>query len=90
MPDALLEIEAVHGPVRIRKGLVRCRVCRCSDAEPCGQGHAWATADARGDLCLSCAIVADRIANWIRWARQPRRAALLREAKMRAYRETDD
>jgi hypothetical protein len=62
-----------------REGLVRCRVCRCTDREPCFPPCGWAGDDKRGDLCTTCAEIIFELQMWFECAHRPSKAALLRE-----------
>ncbi len=65
-----------------RDGLVRCRVCRCTEREPCFPPCAWV----RGtpDLCDGCLEAVVAVIAWQQDAHRPSKAALFREvARMR-------
>ena len=53
----------------------RCRVCGCSEREPCEPPCGW---DQPG-LCTGCAITIDALAEWLRGAHRVKWAALWRE-----------
>ena len=40
-----------------------CRVCRCTDAEPCRAGCAWINPYA--DLCTTCDALAEALVDWL-------------------------
>jgi hypothetical protein len=63
-----------------RDGYVRCRVCGCTEREPCEPPCAWFDAS----LCTLCAMASEALAEWTLGAHRPSRAALWREAKRRA------
>jgi hypothetical protein len=63
-------------------GVVRCRVCRCSEDNPCNPPCAWA----EYGLCTSCALVVAALAEWSIAAHWPNRAALWREVAAAARR----
>ena len=60
---------------RDRDGLIRCRVCGCTELEACDPPCAWFDAD----LCTSCALVVEALASWMEGAHRPSWAALVRE-----------
>ncbi len=69
-----------------RHGNVRCRVCGCTDYEPCNPPCAWYK---NADLCTTCAAAARDLMNWRRqlaaWreaALRPNLAALTREVTL--------
>lgn len=58
-----------------RNGLVRCRVCGCTEIEACNPPCGWAD----GDLCTTCAEAVRSLLEWEESARLPRLAPLVRE-----------
>jgi hypothetical protein len=76
----LSDVEAEARGIRVdRDGLVRCRVCGCTEREPCCPPCAWWCDEV--DLCDTCAFVALAIKDWIEGAHQPSKAALWREVE---------
>ncbi len=57
----------------------RCRVCRCTEREPCEPPCEWSEAD----LCSSCSDTIATVADWLSGAHKPNQSALLREAAAR-------
>ena len=62
---------------RDRHGLTRCRVCGCTDVDPCADGCSWM--NKYSDLCTTCAVAAEAVVDWFLSARRPNQAALWRE-----------
>jgi hypothetical protein len=62
-----------------RDGLVRCRVCDCTDREPCNPPCAWVEAD----LCSNCWNAVAHVYNWALAAHRFSWVALTREVKAR-------
>lgn len=62
-----------------RDGLVRCRVCWCTEREACNPPCGWF----EEDLCTSCALAAEAITSWMERARRANISALLREVGRR-------
>ena len=62
-----------------RDGFVRCRICGCTEREPCEPPCAWAKGEA--DLCSNCAGLVLCIVGWLTGARGPSWAALRREVR---------
>ena len=60
-----------------RDGLVRCRVCGCTDREPCCPPCSWAPQEA--DLCAFCLTAARVLAAWQQCAHRANWTALRRE-----------
>ena len=60
------------------KAGVRCRVCGCTDYEPCNPPCYWNEID----LCSECASAAAAINTWREAARRANMTALLREANL--------
>lgn len=58
-----------------REGYIRCRVCGCTEIEPCEPPCSW-VAD---DLCSACATAVDALVQWAHGAYIANKAALLRE-----------
>jgi len=54
-----------------------CRVCRCTDPEPCRGGCAWV--DDKPDLCTTCYLMIDALAEWYMNAHWPSFAQLRHE-----------
>ncbi len=68
---------------RDRNGLVRCRVCGCTETEPCDPPCAWEQGEE--DLCTGCAGLVQALLYWrIEGAPHPSLAALLREVQAQA------
>jgi len=57
--------------------MMRCRVCKCSEREPCNPPCAW---EAPG-LCTTCAAAIAALVRWEEDALNARFAALVRAAK---------
>jgi hypothetical protein len=77
------EIDKVLGPEKYgRGGLLKCRICGCTETEPCNPPCAWASGDFRGDICTSCADLAQAVAEWMEDARRPKPNRLIREARL--------
>jgi len=55
----------------------KCRVCRCTQLEPCNPPCCWA----EPDLCSTCATTAGILAEWHLSALRPNRTALWKEAE---------
>ena len=62
-----------------KDGLLRCRVCNCTDREACNPACSWARGDVRGDLCSTCALMVQRLQEYFESAHRPSWAALKRE-----------
>lgn len=62
-----------------RNGLVRCRVCGCTEREPCNPPCSWK----ESDLCSSCDEAVRELFYWWERALRPNRLALLRELQRR-------
>ena len=60
-----------------RDALVRCRVCGCTERQPCEPPCGWFD----GDLCTGCAEVVLAVANWRLGAHRASWAALKREVE---------
>lgn len=60
-------------------GFVRCRVCGCTEVDPCNPPCGWA----EGDLCTGCRDAAEAVVEWRLGARRANKAALLREVERR-------
>jgi hypothetical protein len=60
----------------------RCRLCRCSEREPCNPPCGWDCEDRT--LCTNCGLVLNVIANWLISAHRPSVSAMLRDAKIEA------
>jgi hypothetical protein len=67
-----------------KDGFLKCRVCGCSEFEPCEPPCSWVP---HTDICDSCHEVATTIRLWMVGAHRPSVAALLREVRLR--READ-
>lgn len=59
-----------------RNGFVRCRVCGCTEIEPCCPPCSWADQD----LCTTCDDAAKALVDWQMNAHRGNWAALRREA----------
>jgi hypothetical protein len=57
----------------------RCRVCGCTEREPCNPPCAWFDES----LCTSCALVVEAIVSWAEGAHRINRTALWREVDER-------
>jgi len=68
-----------------RNGLVRCRVCGCTEVDACEGGCAWEQGEK--DLCSTCGTVVRALLKWNEEARRPTLAALLRELKRQIERK---
>lgn len=64
---------------RGRDGLVRCRVCGCTDVDACPNGCSWV----EYDLCSVCAMAAEVLSDWVEQARRANKTALWREVEDR-------
>jgi hypothetical protein len=60
-----------------RNGYVRCRVCGCTEIEPCNPPCEWVDAD----LCSTCNYVVREIREWAHEAHRASWAALRREVE---------
>lgn len=69
---------------RYRDGFVRCRVCSCTEREPCAPSCSWVD----GDLCSGCAVVVEAVVHWMDDAHRPSWAALRREVHGTIARES--
>jgi hypothetical protein len=58
-------------------GYIRCRVCGCTECEPCDPPCAWEEGEA--DLCTICAAAVDTVTSWYLSVNRPSLAALKRE-----------
>jgi hypothetical protein len=56
---------------------MKCRVCGCSEFDPCPGGCAWAPGG--GDICTVCFAAAEAIREWMEETRRVNWAALRRE-----------
>jgi hypothetical protein len=66
-----------HEVKRDRDGQVKCRVCRCTETNPCNPPCAWARGER--DLCTSCSDVVWALRIWMEGARMANLSALMRE-----------
>lgn len=57
----------------------RCRVCGCTEFEPCASGCAWSDID--DSLCTTCEDAVHALVEWYGEALCPNFAALIREYK---------
>ena len=64
-------------PKRDRDGLIRCRVCGCTEREACNPPCAWTPGTP--DLCSNCEATIQVLMTWQEGAHRANRAALLRE-----------
>ena len=62
-----------------RDGFIRCRVCGCTEREPCNPPCSWAPGAA--DLCSTCADIVLIVAEWRAVAHRASWAALKREVE---------
>lgn len=60
-----------------RDGNIRCRVCACTEREPCSPACGWSGDEV--DLCTTCADAVTGYVAWLIQTRRPNRAAFLRE-----------
>lgn len=58
--------------------LTKCRVCKCSELQPCCPPCGWERGE--DDLCTTCAEVIRRVRGWLIDAHRPSFAALRRES----------
>ncbi len=59
--------------------LTRCRVCKCTEEEPCNPPCGWERNEP--DLCTTCADIIRHVRDWMEGAHRPSFAALNAEAK---------
>ena len=76
--------EPVKAIKRDKDGLIRCRVCGCTEGDACADGCSWVD----DDLCSTCGSASEAIAAWIYGARRANKTALWREAVDKLERET--
>ena len=55
---------------------MRCKVCGCSDREPCDPPCGWS--DIEANLCTACEDAADALVEWALGSRRISMAALMR------------
>ena len=48
------------------EGLIKCRVCRCTEYEACNPPCHWVRNDWRGDICSTCDFAARQMQEFIR------------------------
>ena len=78
----LSDTEAAERNIKVdRNGLVRCRVCGCTEISACNPPCGWADVD----LCTGCQDAAMALVEWSEGAHRPNLAALLREYKRVAF-----
>jgi hypothetical protein len=77
---------APREPKRDRDGLIRCRVCWCTERDACNPPCSWF----EPDLCSGCALIAEALESWREMALRPSMAALLREARRRRIAEAGE
>lgn len=63
---------------RDKDGNVRCRVCGCTEREPCNPPCAWHFPD----LCTTCAVVVESLVVWSEAVERPSWTKLKREVEM--------
>jgi len=63
---------------RDRNGLIRCRVCSCTEIEPCNPPCFW---QGEGDICSHCYDLAFSLRLWTQGANRASKAALFREVE---------
>jgi hypothetical protein len=74
----LSDTEAAQRGIKVdRDGLMRCRMCSCTEREPCNPPCAWMD----GDICDSCWFQAVALVDYFETAHRPNMRALLREVK---------
>jgi hypothetical protein len=74
----LSDVEADARGIKVdRDGLVRCRVCGCTERNPCEPPCAWQEVD----LCTFCAEAASVLAEWMEGAHRANKSALWREVE---------
>lgn len=66
-----------------KQGYVKCRVCSCTEYEPCNPPCSWA----EPDLCSSCEEAVNGMYDWFHAAHRPNLTGLLAEYK-RQVRDT--
>ena len=71
-------------PIKVdRDGFVRCRVCGCTECEPCEPPCSWIEGvdkgKRRGPLCSGCAQTLKAMVEWSEGAHRPNVSALLRD-----------
>ena len=71
---------AARKPRYDRDGLIRCRVCGCTEREACDPPCRWI----EDDLCSVCALGVAAYIGWAMSARCPSPAAFIREARVQA------
>lgn len=74
-PKLATKGEVTHKVRLDRDGYVRCRVCSCTEREPCDPPCSWA----EEDLCSLCASAVDALFHWESGAHRPSWAALRRD-----------
>jgi predicted Fe-S protein YdhL (DUF1289 family) len=62
---------------RDRNGLVRCRVCGCTEIDPCANACSWV----EFDLCSTCYTAREALLEWHEQARRANWKALLRSLR---------
>lgn len=77
MPTAAeKQAERKRNTVKVNaQGYIECRVCKCTDIEPCDPPCSWAEVD----LCSTCQEAAAALADWHEAALKPNRNALMLE-----------
>lgn len=60
-----------------RDGLIKCRVCGCTEREACNPPCGWQPGEL--DLCTSCADAIWELRAWLERAHRPSMRALVRE-----------
>jgi hypothetical protein len=75
--DTKMKNPEAKEPRRDRNGLVRCRVCGCTEADACIPPCSWEPG--QNDLCTTCAAAVDAMVEWANSARRANMAALRRE-----------
>jgi len=72
----LSDVEAAERKIKVdRDGLVKCRVCSCTEIRPCFPPCAWVEVD----LCDGCGQVLKAMVEWAEGAHRPSVLALIRE-----------
>lgn len=76
----LSDVEAARRGIKVnRDGLVRCRVCGCTEREACNPPCAWVRGEV--DICDRCYTAATILLDWREGAHRPSKAALWREVE---------
>lgn len=75
--------DSTRGDIKVdRDGFVRCRVCGCTDREPCEPPCSWTAHET--DLCSGCLQTIEALLEWQEGAHRANMSALLRELSARS------